>query len=147
MKITKSGLSALCSLALLPGLLACGDETAEKIDRAFVGLINNEVVASDSQGLNLSLQPSRSESAADWLPANYGYESTPLTDWQLNKLEFDVMMPQSQKAIESFLGIPFAKEGEWHYWQLRSSNGAIAPTELAIRYANKTAVEYSYVQY
>ena len=55
-------------------------------------------------------------------------------------------MPQSAEAMESFLGMPFAKQDDWAYWQIQSSDGQIVSTELAIRYANNKAVEYSYVQ-
>ena len=107
---------------------------------------NNSAIAGDGVGLNLSEQPARSKAAESWMPTNYGYAAAPLKSAQLNKLEFDVLMPQSQQAMESFLGVPFAKDGDWHYWQLSDSDGAIASTELAVRYANGNAVEYSYVQ-
>ena len=114
-------------------------------DADMQSFFDNSAIAS-GVGLNLSAQPKRSESSKHWAPTGYGFSASPLESWQLDKLEFDVLMPQSQKAIESFLGMPFAKQDDWHYWQIQSSNGAIASTELAIHYVGQTAVEYSYVQ-
>lgn len=134
--------------------------SADEIDQAMAdlsyevqGAVSGEAVADDFEpGLNLSANPDRNAADEGWMPANYGYSSVPLAAWQSQKFEFHVQLPQTRKALEGFMGSPYAVEYPdapdegWHYWQIQTDIGGTSSTELAVRYAGGVAQEYSYIQ-
>ena len=77
--------------------------------------------------------PHRDHSYDGYLPPSAG-----LQPWQLEKLFFDVAMPQSHGAMVSFLGYPVAEDGHYSYWKIDGSS-----SELAVYYKDGTALNYT----
>ena len=121
-------------------LTGCGD-IAEQINDGFTQVLDTaseslqQPAEATSVGLDLSEPyPDRSQEYDGWLPEVEGLQS-----WQLEKLEFDVAMPQSEGALQGFLGEPYAEQGDWKYWKIASGS-----SELAIEYANGVGVRRTY---
>lgn len=127
----------LCLLAAT-ALCSCTDpHTGDPIDP--IDLLADNIgqqpsQAADSLGFNATSDyPSRDTSYDSYLA-----EAPGLSQETLNRLFYDVAMPQSLGAMTGLLGYPIAEDGDVMYWAIDGGS-----SELAVFYEGDTAYTYT----